>query len=338
MQTQELHIALDIQVQKINSHWNQNFQPQEKDFFLNGEITRFINRRIDKLSNRKQEGIFDTIKRTTELSPLLITRRLPVMYKENQKEAKVLLPFDFLYYVGSNASVCCPCKGNKLLERNIYLYELDITTININSFNITISKNLFSFTVSNSDIHSNYYIEDTIPIYSNKIMFINALLIKLLNKNNTTIEITYDKVKDKFLFRSYEPFTILVDFAVKPISTLLYKQYEDINDALINSVDVVDEEYKTKVQRSFLSASKDEKSLVTIRDKELLYDINGVIADYVNLTYLRKPTKIDLLLQSNSELKDETLEEIVIETAQRMMAVMGSDNYNKFIQENTIIE
>jgi len=33
MTTQELHIELDLLLQKVNSHWNQNLLPQEKIYF-----------------------------------------------------------------------------------------------------------------------------------------------------------------------------------------------------------------------------------------------------------------------------------------------------------------
>lgn len=339
MQTQELHIELDILLQKINSHYNQNFLPQEKDLFINNEIIRFINRRLDRLGNKKQTGIFDTIKRTTELSPLLTTRKLPVMYNnDNPKEARILLPFDFLYYASSEVQVCCPCLGNKQYTNSYYKATLNLDQIINNNFSISITQGLYNYVVKNTDIPSEYFIEDSIPIYSNKIMLVNALLILLKNNNVTNVEVTFDKVKNLLIFQSYKPFTFLVNNNMMAIETIDYKTYEEITDPLISSVDVIDEEFKTVVKRSYLSGAKDEKSLVTIRDKELIYTINGVIADYVFLTYLQKPSKINLSLRSNSELKDETLSEIISDTAQRMMAVIGSDNYSNFVQENILVE
>ena len=178
MQTQELHIELDILLQKINSHYNQNFLPQEKDLFINNEIVRFINRRLDRLGNKKQTGIFDTIKRTTELSPLLTTRKLPVMYnKYNPKEARIMLPFDFLYYASSEVQVCCPCLGNTQYTNSYYKATLNLDQIINSNFSISITQGLYNYVVKNTDIPSEYFIEDSIPIYSNKIMLVNALLI-----------------------------------------------------------------------------------------------------------------------------------------------------------------
>ena len=339
MQTQELHIELDILLQKVNSHYTQNFLPQEKDLFINNEIVRFVNRRLDRLGNRKGTGIFDTIKRTTELSPLLTTRKLPVMYDtNNQKEARVLLPFDFLYYASSEVSVCCPCMGNKLYSKKYYKSVLELKNLNIANFSIYISQGLYNYTVKNTDIPTDYFIEDSIPAYSNKIMLINALMLLLKNNNITDVDISFDKVKNVINFQSYKPFTFKVNNNEMATEAITFKTYEEITDPLISTVEVMDEEFKAGIKKSYLSGAKDEKSLVVIRDKELIYTIKGVIGDYVFLTYLRKPSKINLLLQSNSELKDETLSEIISDTAQRMMAVIGSDNYANFVQENTLIE
>lgn len=341
MTTQELHIELDVLLQKINSHWNQNFLPQEKDLFLNREITRFIERRIDRLGNKKREGLFDTIKRTVELAPLLKTVKLPVMHDPNKKEVSVLLPFDFEYYVSSELSVCCSCRGLPL--NNALYYEAELPPIkNLTSLPLTVTEGLFSFTITPNDIPSDYLIANTVPAYEDSMMLQQALAIAFQEKNDLEIEIKYDKTRKVFVFRSLNYFTIRTTtpsgFTSTQIKPTAYKRYEDIQDGLLSAVDVIDEEFAPKIKNSYLSGAKDEKSLVTIRKDKLHYTIKGVIADYAYLTYLKKPKKIDLLLQSNSELSDTALEKIASDTAQRIMGVISSDNYAKYVEENSLVE
>lgn len=341
MTTQELHIEIDLLLQKINSHWTQNLLPQEKDLFINREITRFINRHIDRLGNKKRTGIFDTIKRTTELAPLLKTRSLPVIYDTIKKEAKVLLPFDYLYYVSSEVSCCCSCVNAELETKGYYTAEISPLK-SINNFPLVINQGLYRFTIEPSDIPSDYLIEDNIPAYKNNIMLTNALNLLLEQKNTLDLEVKYNKQTNKFEFRSSSHFSIHYTDAsgLRPVLTTLnsYKGYKALKDSSFSTVDVIDEEFSRDIKSSYLSGAKDEKSLVILRDKELFYTFKGVIADYVNLTYLKKPKKIDLLLQSNSELSDSTLEEILSDTAQRIMAIIGSDNYAKYVEEHSIIE
>lgn len=341
MTTQELHIELEVLLQKINSHWNQNFLPAEKDLFLNREITKFINRKIDRLGNKNGTGLYDTIKRTVELSPLLKTISVPVIYNMIQKEVKILLPFDFLYYVSSEVSVCCSCKNLSLIDSAYYIAELSPIK-NTSSLPLTIAQGVFNTTIKANDIPSEYLIESSVPIYTNQMMITNALDILLKKNNELEVEVVYDKVKNRFLFRSSKPFTLAIQGANGPTSVqvkpVLYKNYNLNNDAGLIETDVIDGEFKTKIKKSYLSGAKPDKALVEIRDKELIYTLNGVIADYVNLTYICQPSKIDLLLQSNSELNDSTLEAIVGDTAQKMMSVIGSDGYAKFVEQNTITE
>lgn len=341
MTTQELHIELEVLLQKINSHWNQNFLSAEKDLFLNREITKFINKKLDRLGNQKGTGLYDTIKRTVELSPLLKTIPVPVIYNMSQKEVKILLPFDFLYYVSSEVSVCCSCKNLSLKDSSYYVAEMSPIK-NLASLPITISQGIFTTVIKTTDIPAEYLIESSVPVYSNQMMITNALNILFKKNNELEVEVTYDKMKNKFLFRSSKPFGLAYQGTNGPtnvqVKVQAYKGYETLTDAELIETDVIDGEFKTKIKKSYLSGAKPDKALVELKDKEILYTLNGVIADYVNLTYVCQPSKIDLLLQSNSELHDSTLEAIVGDTAQKMMSVIGSDGYAKFVQENTIIE
>ena len=341
MNTQELHIELDLLLQKVNSHWNQNFLPAEKDLFINREISRYILKRLDRLSSKKGTALFDTIRRTEDLIPLVKTRRIPVVYDLIKKEVKILLPSDYLSYISSEVSICCTCKNLSIGDR-IY-YETKIPAItSLNRLPITVIQGMYSFTIDAGDIPDDYLIEDTVPYYSNKLMLKNAMIILFNKENNLNVDIEYDKTKDAFYLRSLEPFTASYtqNNVTKPYTVVqrVFKGYAEITDGDIATVDVIDEEFKTKVRKSYLSGPKPERALALLRSKEVIYTLNGVIADFVNLTYICKPTKIDLLLQSNSELEDMVLEGIIADTAQRMMGVIGSDGYAKFVQENTLIE
>ena len=99
MTTQELHIGIDLLFQKVNSHYNQNIQPAEKDLLINREILRYVNKLINPLNSLKGQAAFDVVKKTVELAPLLRTIDVPLLIDNNKKEAKILLPFDCLYPV-----------------------------------------------------------------------------------------------------------------------------------------------------------------------------------------------------------------------------------------------
>ena len=64
---------------------------------------------------------------------------------------------------------------------------------------------------------------------------------------------------------------------------------------------------------------------------------NGVLSS-ATLTYIAKPKPIDLLLGYNSNLSDSTLDEVISNVAESIKAITSSDTYEKFRQDNLIIE
>lgn len=333
MTTQELHIEIDLLLQKINTHWNQNLLPQEKDVFLNREVTRFIKQRLNKLSNIKGQALYDTIKRTIDLVPLIKTVELPVMF-DNTKEARILLPFDYLYYVSTGLYTCCTCK-DLAISKGTY-YELEFPPIKeVSELPLGIKNGLFEFRIEPTDIPSEYLIEDSIPIYKNQDMLINAMMILLQKKNNTLIEFTFDYSKGKIIARCSTPFVIGVSVA----NAVTYNTHEDFKSDLLASVRIEDEEFIYSARKSYLSGSSDESCLAYLREKSVHFLVpSGVIYKTAKLTYISKPTKINLSLQSNCNLTSETMEEVVANTAQRLHGIIGTDNYEKYVKENILIE
>lgn len=337
MHIQELHIELDVLLQRINSHWNQNFLPQEKDLFLNKQISSFINKRISRISNVKKEGLFDTIKRTVDLAPLLKTERCEVMYDDNTKEAYIMLPFDYRMYISSELHVCCSCMNKPVVNKTYYTYSISLKDISINSLPLKVVQGKNTFEITRNSFPPEYLIEDQVPIYEDKFTLINGI-IKLLQKDAFEgLEFKYNKVNQELTLRSNNPFNTSFNGKTFLANNNNFNSY-DIAGGLYSTVTPKDEEFKRLIKNSYLSGPTDDNAIAFIRADKVLYSMKGVIADHVNLTYLKKPNKIDLFLQCNSELSDDTLQEIVGETAQKMMGVLGTDNYEKFANENMIVE
>lgn len=56
MNIQEMHVAINTEMNKINSALFENILPQEIDFALNNNILRFAKQRYSVQSNLKQKG------------------------------------------------------------------------------------------------------------------------------------------------------------------------------------------------------------------------------------------------------------------------------------------
>ena len=333
MTTQELHIEVDLFFQKVNSHYNQNILPTEKDLFLNRESIRFVNKLINPLNSLKGQAAFDVIKKTVELAPLLRTYDAPLLIDDNKKEAKVLLPFNCLYPVASTLTACPTCTSKPLVVHNMYEIELD-PIVDRSSFPLSVIQDADIYTIQPSDIPDAYLIQTANPYFSNQFMLNNSVLT-LLQKANINVEFTFDNVKNKIIGRSDKFFSI----GSKGSRIVNYKKYEPFESDLRADVTVEDEEFLFRANNSSLSASKDKNVLAYIRNKALhFYLPKSVIYSTCRMVYISRPTKIDLLLNSNSNLTDESLMEVVRNLVQTLHGVIGTDNYEKYIKENSLIE
>jgi len=117
----EMHIAVNLGVQKIASFQVDNFLPQEIDHELNSAMDRFIKQRYTPLGNKYKEGFEQSQKRIDDLrnlvsSTLINTFELDgIVLAENLLEDPhftdiVALPNDYLFLVNLRAVVSDACR------------------------------------------------------------------------------------------------------------------------------------------------------------------------------------------------------------------------------------
>ncbi len=341
MTTQELHINLELLLQKVNSHWNQNFLIQERDTFINREILKFIKQRINPLSNGKRQSVFDILKRTQDLNTLLKTVTLDVV-EFNKKEDIVYLPFNNLYYLSSVAQVTPNCSKTIAPPINITTFVKTFKEIDIVNTLTSLIVTIEGIEIFNLDeLPTDYLPDDAIADYKKKFIINNAILLKL-RKNLPLIEVEFDKSNHNFVLRSKVDFTITVQVngVGKIIGTTTSIIKGNHNEKTLDAtIRIIDEEFKGDILASNLSKPKDRSLIGYLRNTALILpkQANSVY-NSIELTYFCLPSKVDLLLDYNSELPDTVLEEIISNVAQTLKGVISSDTYEKYSQENLLIE
>jgi hypothetical protein len=361
MTTQELHIELDVLLQKVNSNWNKDFIPQEYDLVLNREISKFIKQRTNTLSNNKQQSVYDIVQRVQNLNSLVETVQLNSVAL-NQKESQFELPFDFLGYISSEVGVYPICTGevipmtttNNLVRVRTFnpipatqnintLTGLVITLTYTNVFDISTTVTLFDL----ATLPASYIPQDNIEDYK-KIFIINNAITNLIRKKLLTldakdkIEFKYNNYTNKFEFRCKSIFTTTYTInGVNQTTTNVdtYNPKYMVESTLKSPLEIVDEEFKSHIRNSYLSTSKDEVIKGFLRENKVIYfNPPSVVSTEVSLTYIRKPLAVDLLLGIDSELPNEVLIEIVANAVQTLKGIVSSDDYEKYVRENTLIE
>lgn len=117
MTINEMHIAVNLGVQKIASFQMDNFLPQEIDFELNTAMDRFIKQRYSTLSNRYKRGFEQSQKRIDDLRHLVVESQLDAYYKgetigfDEFFVDRVKFPTDYLFLVSVLARIKYDCSG-----------------------------------------------------------------------------------------------------------------------------------------------------------------------------------------------------------------------------------
>lgn len=353
MSTAELHIQLTSLLQKVSTHHNQGFLSQEYDMYLNREVSKFIKQRYNINSNVKREGAFDIVKRVQDLNTLLRTKPLQVL-EYNQKEDIVILPFDFLVYTSSEISVTPICGKLMTAPVDIVTNKVELPSI---KFLNGLTKCIITLTINGqdtvlftlADLPADYLPQDNIANYKKIFILNNAIHTIILDKlKDNEIEFTYDSSNSIFIFSLIGGTSFNITYNQTVLLTETETVYNSSSTSIkgnqqTTSIDaetrLLDEEFKREILNSSLSGNRDQSIGILLRERFILIPKSkNVVYNSLTLTYICKPRKIDLLLGSNSELPTFILEEVVSNTAQTLKGVISSDTYDKFSQENLLIE
>lgn len=377
MTAQEAHIELDLGLQRINSFDSSEILPQEKDWFINNEVLKFIKQRTNPKSNVKGDGFEDTIKRLEDIKDLVQTRSLSVLYLNNRL-GQVILPDDFHDYVSSESTLLDMCDSPKLLSSQQHKFVFSIRP----KANLTSSTSVYSVTLGLESNNGNVnYIFNSGELPNNYItssnytkqsfLMINAIMIKgkeELKKMSPSFHLYRENYKEEFHNDSFilitstnvksvkvmingteyivSPTVVTNRTSTIPSSTLAISDDVDTipkrdikSEPLVVKNRVIEHEYLGDIVNSALSKST-SKSVVSSHRKgviELNFPIGYVISK-VNLTYICKPSKMDILLNRNLDFETNVCKEIIDNTVRYLKAVLSDSNYQAYIQENSLIE
>jgi hypothetical protein len=345
MSTQELHIHLDLLLQKMSSNWNKNFLPQEVDIMINREITKFLKQRTNPLSNKKRLAMFDTIKRIKDSNTLTKTQVIPVI-DINQEEVGIQLPFDFLYPIGAELKVLKNCGVITTSPKITYIKTFkEFTTSGITTLTITMTSISNPIPVVLFDLGalpSDYIPSGSLGGSRNVFIVNNAVLIKMLKALPSQFTCRFNNRTREFEIKGEEAINLVVTLNGNLQPTLSRDTvYSSITTPakLRSTLEFIDEEFTGQIKDSYLSRSKQNIAKGYLRsDYILIPKIENVVISTASVTYICKPTRVDLLLDSHSELPDDVLEEVISNVAEAIKAVTSSDTYEKYVNENMLIE
>lgn len=358
MTTQEMHIEIDLELQKINSFSNKNILPQEKDWFLNNEVMKFLKQRTDKTSDMKQSGFENDIKRIEDIKDLLRNSNRDIQ-DDNQGGKYITFPPDYFDYIRTDTTFIKDCDGvdvnsNKKRTYKVVipivaipeeLTELEITIITTGGNHV-----MFSY----SDFPVGYLSGDTFS--KQQFLVYKALEIVLNKKLKVWVKGTNNSYE---LYREIEgnnyeqdSFTLLTD-------KILYGVRVTINGNIVNysstnfdsevfetssynlksKLRIINEEFLTDVSNSHLSKSRVNSPIGNMLQSTIkIEEPKGAILTKATMVYICMPNQIDLLLNSNLNMKTKIAKEIVSNTVRFIKGLVETNNYESYVRENVLVE
>lgn len=356
MTPQETHIALDLELQKINSFSTKSLEASEKDYFLNNEALKFIKQRSNPESNSKKVGFQATVKRLDDLQELVKSKKSQIQV-DNQGENYIILPSGYLGYVASSLYMKKKCIDERVRKEEYKPYSiyspLNLPSVIPDTYNIKIVINAQEIVLFDLSMLPDNYLSNTLEFVRQDFVLIDALKVIIpreLKRNN----ISYTDLYWERRGESFNPFSFTLDTFTENISIVITIN-ADVNtfnsvENIIKSVPLnkfplkrklrlVNEEFKSDALESNLSASTHNSPVCTLRTGRLFVEIpNSVIADWVETSYICEPSPINLHLNSGFNLSDSTIKEIISSTARYIKAVINDPNYQAYAQENIITE
>ena len=364
MNVQEMHLAIQQGVDKINSLQADLLLPQEIDIELNKSMIRFINTKYGK-NNKYRKGFEESQKRIDDLRSLVREYEASVNFKETLGVKfsidSFTLPPDYLYLVNTLARVH---RNDSCSQIDYFLNEptpVLFFTISLDSFVCNNNSSIANSIVMYEDASDLTQGQAIVWQNNNSYTFpqdINGVKGNILDNPGTGFSIYWEQfgelnyqgqfivVPDPNVFSWLEwdasvgTVTTLVNVASGgshlQSQTPLYSAANLKEKRVLNSDPVEVTVSSTFAQQDDIftlltdpfNTTKHTDPLYTIRGNAIdMYTSDIFIIDALKITYIRKPSKISLSLGISCELPEHCHQEIVDMTVSSILEGISDPRY-----------
>lgn len=339
MLIKEWHIALQQELNKINSALYDVLLPQEIDMAFNKNIEMFVNQRYDHKSNRKQEGFEQSQKRTDDLKSLVRVMKGPALLGSTfqnsfsyDERTLFPLPQDYRFKVAARVkSSTKGCATSFAPVSDDFKYVLNFFDLSIFS-NFTKSQ-FQTFAIKNANTDEIIFQANTgLGNYT----YADIDIVKDIILDEC---VAYFKTQNKVFFENYitsyyKNCILIVNFLP---NTDQYRYFNGIQWLEILQTNEITETYypvqgtpnvssDRSVTHDTVYAMQADPFNKTTEDFALsffennlyytLYDKNNFVVSEVEITYIRKPKTVSYYADISCDLPPSTHQEIISMTAQ----------------------
>jgi len=345
----ELHIALDLQLQYLNSDKVSNIEPEEKDWIINESIYEFVETSI---TDKVKEGFEETLLRYEDIKELKASKALTV-YSENEDLQYVVLPQNYLVKPKGivKLSIKCPNNPTELSDKEVGIYVIPFTSIIYSGKYYTAFDIKFHNTGNSNELTIEHYNQEGYNDPSSKFIII-ADMINQINKLNG-FELYWERYGDRYEANSF----IIVDLHnddTYNIVTLDYNGFNYVRSKIITTLPIMSlvnessqvlsgipcrtmsSKYIHEILRDEFATTNPASPLIeVIGNKAFIHTDSRFIIDELTLDYIKKPVLVNYKANVMTDVKRHSVEIISI-AVRKIKAFIDDSNYKSIINENLI--
>lgn len=345
---QEVHAAINLDLQEINSNVFGNVSPQEIDMVLYQEILEFIRDNIEPLSNKLQQGFQQTGKRYDNIKDV-ITKAPVALYRNNDNSLYGTLPRDYFKYVACRSGIYNNCNTTEVTTTtqtvyvNTFKLKDDTTAPLYNSFSIFNDQGSEIF-FDASDIDSSFSLNSAKEKFT-----LVSLILEDFNNQGLGLEIYWEWYNGQYEEGSFwlvgssdyeigieyenssldETIVLAAETSARTVYSLDSVTTKNYPCRLVDSRDIED-----RLESSFSTTFFNSPVIEIVEDKIFIYHSESFIPKSLELTYIRNPRVTNLSLQRNTDLKGSVLDLIARKTAERLAVIKNNSNAPIITQHN----
>ena len=351
MTINEMHIAVNLGVQKIASFQVDNFLSEEVDHELNIAMDRFIKQRYNPLSNRFRKGFEQSQKRIDDLRNLVVVARIDSFqgdsfaYGDSDGEFfgtdKVALPNDYMFLVNLRAIVNDACQIAAInVEENSFSFQRISLTPPVTGYILTQIRtvlydggDLTEIAYNTAGLTKDQLLNNA--TYANAVTLVPSLSLEQLNTDIIEQSPTADG-NELFLKFSQELYNgsfateLTWEHPTNSVTTggtipITFVPMESAETVLIKKRFIVGKNVDRKVSCNFaqlddiytllddpFNTTKSTSPLYTIEENFITFHTNQeFVVEKADVQYIRSPQRMTKTLGVGCELSEHTHQEIV---------------------------
>lgn len=326
----EMHIQLDLRLQRLNSDAFDIFYKEEKDLIFDYVQNLFVRRSLpSNEGNKKNEGFQNTSKRYSDIQTLVTKRTLPC-YRKADNVLFCVLPFDYCDYITVRANLNTDCRNFDLGTTNVAELFIAYLPFDDSAFVGDIFNN-FKWTLEYSGVIPDLVIADRADYpnfptvnYNDEKFVISKFAIYEVNRKDVDVKVYWERYGEiyrpnNFIFITENDTveTIVMNttgagVVTADFSSLGFNQYSVTGNLKTSPTRLIETQFVDDfLVNPFQTTGIDSPIIEMATNEILIHHTSKFICKTIDLHYIRKPKPICHYLNVSCELHEARHDKIV---------------------------